>query len=121
LAIFRYCALKGRADAGTRIILSSFAFCSSRTRGILRPQYAGLPAIPAPKPVAAPAPEAEQPTPKKGFYAATRAGKKKATASLSTEAHRQLKLLAVDHGGVEALLTEAINDLFRKYGKEPIA
>jgi len=80
-----------------------------------------LPAIPAPKPVAAPAPEAEQPTPKKGFYAATRAGKKKATASLSTEAHRQLKLLAVDHGRVEALLTEAINDLFRKYGKEPIA
>ena len=57
----------------------------------------------------------------KGFYAATRVGKKKATATLSSEAHRQLKLLAVDHGGVEALLTEAINDLFRKHGKPPIA
>jgi hypothetical protein len=60
-------------------------------------------------------------TPPKGFFAATRAGKKKATATLSNEAHRQLKLLAVDHGGVEALLTEAINDLFRKHGKPPIA
>jgi len=58
---------------------------------------------------------------RKAFYAATRAGKKKATATLSSEAHRQLKLLGLDHGGVEALLTEAINDLFRKYGMPPIA
>jgi len=57
----------------------------------------------------------------KGFYAATRVGKKKATATLNTEAHRQLKLLAVDHGSVEALLIEAINDLFRKHGMKPIA
>lgn len=57
----------------------------------------------------------------KSFYAATRAGKKKATVTLSVAAHRQLKLLAVDHGGVEVLLTEAINDLFRKHGKQPIA
>lgn len=61
--------------------------------------------------------------PNKGFYAATRAGKKKATASLSTAAHRQLKALALEQEGgtLERLLTEAINDLFRKYGKEPIA
>lgn len=78
----------------------------------------------APQPVAAPAAgqvehAAERP---KGFYAATRAGKKKATATLSNEAHRQLKALAVDQGGkIEGLLTEAINDLFRKYGKQPIA
>src|SRR5690349_377517 len=58
----------------------------------------------------------------KGFYAATRVGKKKATASLSAEAHRQLKMLGVERGGgIEALLIEAINDLFRKYGKPPIA
>ena len=72
-----------------------------------------------------PSPKAEKPpdggTRPKGFFAATRTGKKKATATLSNEAHRQLKLLAVDHGGVEALLTEAINDLFRKYGKQPLA
>jgi|SRR5215217_7274728 hypothetical protein len=81
---------------------------------------------PPPPPAAAPVPStgkqvkevAERP---KGFYAATRAGKKKATATLSAEAHRQLKLLALDHGGVEAVLTEAINDLFRKHGMKPIA
>jgi hypothetical protein len=81
---------------------------------------------PLPPLAAAPAPStgkqakevAERP---KGFYAATRAGKKKATATLSTEAHRQLKLLALDHGGVEAVLTEAINDFFRKHGMKPIA
>jgi hypothetical protein len=81
------------------------------------------PTSPAPGAKSAPAPavEDEQPRLKKGFYAATRVGKKKATVTLSAEAHRQLKLLAVDHGGVEALLTEAINDLFRKLGKQPIA
>jgi hypothetical protein len=78
-----------------------------------------LPTPPA-RPVAVPQATNEQPRPK-GFYAATRAGKKKATVTLGSEAHRQLKLLAVDHGGVEALLTEAINDLFRKHGKSPIA
>ena len=58
-----------------------------------------------------------------GFFAATRAGKKKATATLSTAAHRQLKTLAVEREGatVEKLLTEAINDLFQKYGRPPIA
>src|SRR3954465_12007715 len=82
--------------------------------------------VPSAPPAIVPAPSgekrakdaAERP---KGFYAATRAGKKKATATLSTEAHRQLKLLALDHGGVEAVLTEAINDLFRKHGMKPIA
>lgn len=78
---------------------------------------------PAPKAPAKPAPavSADAQERRKGFYAATRAGKKKATATLSNEAHRQLKLLALDHGGVEAVLTEAINDLFRKYQMPPIA
>jgi hypothetical protein len=79
---------------------------------------------PAPQPVATPqAGKTERAAePPRGFYAATRAGKKKATATLSNEAHRQLKGLAVDQGGkLEGLLTEAINDLFRKYGKPPIA
>src|SRR3954447_22203401 len=87
---------------------------------------APVPSAPPPAPVAAPAPSTEKQAKDvverpKGFYAATRAGKKKATATLSPEAHRQLKLLAVDHGGVEAVLTEAINDLFRKHGMKPIA
>src|SRR4051794_20057875 len=60
--------------------------------------------------------------PPKGFYAATRAGKKKATAPLSIEGHKQLKMLAAEQGrAVERMLIEGINDLFRKYGKPPIA
>lgn len=66
------------------------------------------------------APEQSELRPK-GFYAATRLGKKKATTSMNPAAHRQLKELALDHGGIEKLLTEAINDVFRKYGKQPIA
>jgi hypothetical protein len=75
----------------------------------------------------APLPSAELPAAyvsakPKAFYAATRAGKKKATATLSEAAHRQLKTLAATRGRtVEELLTEAINDLFRKYGQPAIA
>ena len=57
-----------------------------------------------------------------GFYAATRAGKKKVTASLDPAAHKQLRQLGLDRGmTTEALLIEAINDLFKKYAKRPIA
>jgi hypothetical protein len=57
-----------------------------------------------------------------GFFAATRAGKKKVTASLDPAAHKQLKGLAVEREETtEALLTEAINDLFKKHGKPRIA
>ena len=83
-----------------------------------------LPAIVGAKPPPEPQPQARATTSlerPEGFYAATRAGKKKATATMSAEAHRQLKMLAVEQGGIEKLLTEAINDLFRKYGKQPIA
>jgi hypothetical protein len=101
-----------------------------------RPSLAeSMRAVAATPPEAAPTTRAPETPPKakkpaeegetrpKGFFAATRAGKKKATATLSTAAHRQLKTLAVEQEGgtVEKLLTEAINDLFRKYGKSPIA
>lgn len=53
-----------------------------------------------------------------GFYAATRAGKKKVTANLDPAAHKQLKSLALDlDTTTEALLDEAIRDLFAKHGK----
>jgi hypothetical protein len=55
------------------------------------------------------------------YFAATRVGKKKVTAALSPAAHKQLKSLAVDHETKsEALLAEAIRDLFSKYGKPAI-
>ncbi len=52
------------------------------------------------------------------FYAATRAGKKKVTANLDPATHKQLKSLALDlDTTTEALLDEAIRDLFAKHGK----
>lgn len=55
------------------------------------------------------------------YFAATRAGKKKVTLALSPAAHKQLKSLAVEHDTKnEALLAEAIRDLFVKYGKPAI-
>jgi hypothetical protein len=76
-----------------------------------------------PKPAPAPANEPIPATPatvdgkRSGFYAATRAGKKKVTAALDPPMHKQLKGLAVDHDTTtEALLLEAIADLFTKHG-----
>ena len=57
-------------------------------------------------------------SPAEGFYAATRAGKKKVTATLDPAMHKQLKGLAVERDTTtEALLVEAITDLFTKHGK----
>jgi uroporphyrinogen-III synthase len=54
-----------------------------------------------------------------GFYAATRAGKKKVTAALDPTVHKQLKTLAVAQDTTtEALLLEAIADLFVKHGQK---
>jgi hypothetical protein len=53
-----------------------------------------------------------------GFYAATRAGKKKVTAAVDPAVHKRLKSLAVERDTTtEALLAEAIADLFAKHGK----
>jgi hypothetical protein len=55
------------------------------------------------------------------FYAATRAGKKKVTATLAPSDHKRLRQLALERDATtEALLTEAISDLFAKYGKAEI-
>jgi hypothetical protein len=55
------------------------------------------------------------------YFAATRVGKKKVTAALSPAAHKQLKGLAVElDTKSEALLAEAIRDVFTKYGKPAI-
>jgi hypothetical protein len=52
------------------------------------------------------------------FYAATRVGKKKVTAALAPADHKRLRQLALERDiTTEALLIEAINDLFAKYGK----
>jgi hypothetical protein len=74
-----------------------------------------------PAPLAIPAaphqPKPDTTTRPAGFYAATRAGKKKVTAALDPTTHKQLKSLAVDKEvTTEALLAEAISDLLIKHG-----
>ena len=59
-------------------------------------------------------PEASSQAP--GFYAATRVGKKKVTATLAPTDHKRLRHLALEREiTTEALLGEAIADLFVKY------
>ena len=56
-----------------------------------------------------------------GYYAATRVGKKKITATLAPADHKRLRQLALERDvTTEALLTEAISDLFAKYGQTTI-
>ena len=52
----------------------------------------------------------------------SRRGKRAATVYLDTAAHQQLRMLALEEGAsTQALLTEAINDLFQKRGRSRIA
>ena len=49
-------------------------------------------------------------------------GTKGQTLRLNMDAWRELKILAIEQGKpAHALLVESVNDLFRKYGKEPLA
>ena len=83
-------------------------------RQAARPDPEAAPPPPPPVPVSPSVPAAR---PTAGFYAATRAGKKKVTATLDPAVHKRLKSLAVEREATtEALLAEAIEDLFRKYG-----
>ena len=69
---------------------------------------------PAPTPVSAPGRKAE---PQQG-----RKGKKQAVFWISEACKRQLKITCGEQGKTEqVLLTEALNDLFAKYGKPTIA
>ncbi len=81
-----------------------------------KPRMVKKPSAPSKKQVPLPP---EQPV---SYYAATRAGKKKVTASLTPDAHKQLRQLGLDRDmTTEALLAEALNDLFKKYGKKTLA
>jgi predicted HicB family RNase H-like nuclease len=44
------------------------------------------------------------------------------TGYINPDAHKQLRLLALEQSGsVQELIVEALNDLFRKHGKPQIA
>jgi hypothetical protein len=71
-------------------------------------------------PVASPAQSADAPR----FVARTpsRVGKKTIAAHFDPAVSRQLRQIGADHDrSIQSLLQEALNDLFTKYGKPPIA
>lgn len=52
----------------------------------------------------------------------SRTGQRAVTVYVKPEAHKQLRLLAVEQGGsIQDLMTEALNDLFRKHQRSQIA
>ena len=56
------------------------------------------------------------------YIAPSRRGKKVVSGYFDTEVSKQLKILCVEQDtSLQALLTEALNDLFIKHGKSPIA
>lgn len=56
------------------------------------------------------------------YVAPSRRGKKVVSGYFDTEVSKQLKILCIENDtSLQALLTEAINDLFIKHGKGPIA
>ena len=77
-------------------------------------------ARPSPSPVSAVA-EVPQP-PRAPASQPGREGKKQVLGWFSSECKKQLKLMGADQEKTEqALIAEALNDLFRKYGKPTIA
>lgn len=59
---------------------------------------------------------------RKSVIAQSRIGKRVISAYIVPEAARQLKLLATENDRtVQDLIEEAINDVFRKYGKSALA
>ncbi|MBE9078553.1 hypothetical protein IQ241_14830 [Romeria aff. gracilis LEGE 07310] len=66
--------------------------------------------------------EASESAEQKPYQAPSRAGKKAITGHFEPEVSKQLKLISLEEDtSVQALLGEALNDLFTKYGKPPIA
>lgn len=56
------------------------------------------------------------------YIAPSRRGKKVVSGYFDSEVSKQLKILCVENDtSLQALLTEALNDLFIKHGKSPIA
>jgi hypothetical protein len=83
-------------------------------------------AAPLPASLASVSAEIREDTPKPSPAASTRApsrrDKKNVSGYVNREAAKQLRLLAVERDtSTQALIEEALNDLFRKYGMSAIA
>lgn len=81
------------------------------------------PALSAVPPAAAVTPKAEtEPESTAPARAPSRTGLRAVTCYVKPEAHKQLRMLGLETGAsVQDLMTEALNDLFRKHGRTLIA
>ena len=62
------------------------------------------------------------PTAQAGWKAPSRSGRTSITAFVDAQTHQQYRILSIEQRrSGQQLLIEAVNDLFRKYGKAPIA
>jgi len=65
-------------------------------------------------------PDSDGPSAKRPERLASRAGKKAVSGYFSPELSRALHMLVLEEGtSLQALMGEAFDDLFRKYGKHP--
>jgi hypothetical protein len=72
--------------------------------------------------VPAPSVKASEPPTERATLAPSRRGKRNVSAYIDAIAAKQLRLLAVERdSSTQALVEEALNDLFRKHGKSPVA
>ena len=56
-----------------------------------------------------------------GGRAPSREGQRAVTLYVRPEAHKQLRILAIENGAsIQDLMSEALNDLFRKHGRSRI-
>lgn len=76
----------------------------------------------ADEPQGAPEVRPESATAEAGWRAPSRRGRTAITAFVDAQTHQQFRMLSVEQRqSGQKLLIEALNDLFRKYGKRPIA
>ena len=70
----------------------------------------------------APVLDSAAPSSDRATLAPSRRGKRNVSAYIDAVAAKQLRLLAVERdSSTQALVEEALNDLFRKHGKSPVA
>ncbi len=82
----------------------------------------GMAAVSEPAAAVVPVSAEPPPTEGRGTLAPSRRGKRNVSAYIDSTAAKQLRLLAVEQDtSTQALVEEALNDLFRKHGKSAIA
>ena len=82
----------------------------------------GMAGAPEPESLPTISPLPAAPAPVRSTLAPSRRGKRNVSAYIDATAAKQLRLLSVERDtSTQALVEEALNDLFRKHGKSAIA